>query len=127
GAMDFPKADEAAERLKLMLPPPIQQAMAQKDQSPAVMQLQGQLQQMQQMAEEHIAGLQQEMQQLQAKAQSKDDAILKEQNAAKEREIKWFQAWTDRLALFQKDGHANDANELAVLKLLQQDGQAEAG
>lgn len=126
GAMDFPKADEAAERLKLLLPPPIQQAIAQKDQSPAVMQLQGQLQQMQQMAEEHIAGLQQEMQQLQAKAQSKDDAVLREQNAAKQQEIEWFKAWTDRLGLFQKDGHANDANELAMLKLLQQDGQAEA-
>lgn len=99
GAMDFPKAEEAAERLKLLLPPPIQQAMAQKDQSPAVMQLQGQLQQIQQMAEQHIAELQQEMQQLQAKAQSKDDAIAREYNASKQFEIDKYKAITERMAL----------------------------
>jgi hypothetical protein len=116
GSMDFPKAEEAAERLKLLLPPPIQQAMAQKDQSPAVMQLQQQMQQMQQMAEEHIAGLQQEMQQATAKAQSKDDAILRERNAAAQIALdrfvaeqqaarEWFDAETKRLALFQKGAH----------------------
>jgi len=125
GAMDFPKADEAAERLKLLLPPPIQQSLSQKDQSPAVMQLQSQMQQMQQMAEEHIAGLTQEMQQLQAKASSKDDAMLREVNAQKANEIAWFKAWTERLALFQKDGHANDANELAVLEMMQSGAQSE--
>lgn len=126
GSMDFPKADEAAERLKLLLPPQIQQAMAQKDQSPAVMQLQGQLQQMQQMAEQAMQEMQQEMQQLQAKASSKDDAMAREMNAAKDRELAWYEAETARMAVLQKDGHANDAAELGVLKLMQQDNQADA-
>ena len=39
GSMDFPKAEEAAERLKLMLPPQIQQAMSKgKEMPPEVMQ-----------------------------------------------------------------------------------------
>lgn len=126
GSMDFPKADEAAERLKLLLPPPIQQALAQKDQSPAVMQLQGQLQQMQQAAEQQFQAMQQEMQRLQAKAQSNEAALAKEVNADRDRAIKWYEAETARLAVLQKDGHANDANELAVLEMLQSDGQAEA-
>ena len=99
GAMDFPKAEEAAERLKLLLPPPIQQALSQKDQSPAVMQLQGQLQQVQQVAQQHIEAMQQEMQQLQAKAQSKDDAILRERIAATQLEIDRYNAVTNRMKL----------------------------
>jgi hypothetical protein len=111
GALDFPKAEQVAERLKMMLPAPIQQQLqAGKDVPPEVMQLQGQLQQMRQMAEERIAELQQEMQQLQAKAQSKDDAILKEINAAKDREIKWYEAQTARIAALQ-------ANAVAAAKV----------
>lgn len=103
GSMDFPKADEAAERLKLLLPPPVQQAMAQKDQSPAVVQLQGQLQQMQQMAQQQIGDLQQQLQQAQAKASSKVADELKTQIAAEETRIAWYQAETARLAILQKD------------------------
>jgi hypothetical protein len=99
GSMDFPKAEEAAERLKLLLPPPIQQAMAQKDQSPAVMQMQSQMQQMQQQAQEQIQGMQQEMQQLQAKANSRDDAMLKEQNGRDQIAVARFSAVTARMAL----------------------------
>lgn len=110
GSMDFPKADEAAERLKMLLPPPIQQALAQgKDVPPEVAQLQGQMQQMQQAAQQQLQGMQQQMQQLQAKAQSKDDAILREQNVAKDRELAWFEAYTQRIAALQKAGVAASA------------------
>ena len=105
GSMDFPKAEEAAERLKLLLPPPVQQSLAQKDQSPAVMQLQGQMQQMQAQFQQAMQEAQQQMQQLQAKAQSKDDAVMREINAAKDRELAWFDAVTRRAAVLQKDAH----------------------
>ena len=107
GSMDFPKSEEAAERLKMLLPPPIQQALQQgKDVPPEVAQMQGQMQQMQQAAEQHIQGMQQEMQKLQAKAQSKDDAIMREVNAAKDRELAWYNAETARIAALQKPGIA---------------------
>jgi hypothetical protein len=107
GSMDFPKAEEAAERLKMLLPPPIQQAMAQgKDVPPEVAQLQGQMQQMQQAAEEHIQGMHQQMQQLQAKANSRDDAIMREQNIAEDRKLAWYNAETARIAALQKPGIA---------------------
>ncbi|HEY9468720.1 MAG TPA: portal protein, partial [Propionibacteriaceae bacterium] len=106
GSMDFPKADEAAERLKMLLPPPVQQAMAQKDQSPAVVQLQAQLQQMQQMAQQQMGELQQRLQQAEAKASSKVADELKAQIAQAELQIKWFEAQTARLAVLQKDAAA---------------------
>ena len=132
GAMDFPKADEAAERLKLMLPPQIQQALAQgKDgatASPEVMQLQGQMRAMQQQAQAQMQEMGQEMQRLQAKAQSNDAAMLREQTAqhtamldTERVKLDWFKAETDRLAVIQKDGHANGAQELAIAKLMQAD------
>jgi len=103
GSMDFPKADEAAERLKMLLPPPVQQAMAQKDQSPAVVQLQSQMQQMAQMAQQQLGELQQRLQQAEAKASSKVADELKQQIAARELEIKQYEAVTNRLAVLQKD------------------------
>lgn len=103
GSMDFPKADEAAERLKMLLPPPVQQAMAQKDQSPAVVQLQAQLQQMQQMAQQQMGELQQRLQQAEAKASSKVADELKAQIAQEQLRIDWFEANTARLAVLQKD------------------------
>lgn len=106
GSMDFPKADEAAERLKLFLPAPVQQAMAQKDQSPAVVQLQGQLQQMQQMAQQQMGELQQRLQQAEAKASSKVADELKQQIAFEQLKIDWYEAQTARLAVLQKDQQA---------------------
>ena len=90
GAMDFPDADELAERIKVMLPPPIQaqiQAKAQEGQSgqagmPPEMQaqvsnMQGQfqqaMQQMQQM-QQKMAELAQENQQLKAGTMQKEQA-----------------------------------------------------
>lgn len=106
GSMDFPKADEAAERLKMLLPPPVQQAMQQKDQSPAVVQLQAQMQQMQQMAQQQLGELQQRLQQAEAKASSKEADMLKAQISMRELDIKWYEAETARLAALQKNAQA---------------------
>lgn len=130
GAMDFPKAEEAAERLKLMLPPPVQQAMqAGKDVPPEVVQMQAQMQQMQQQAQEQMEAMQQEMQQLQAKAQNNEAAVISAINDAKRLERDWFDSYTKRLEVLQKDGHANNAQELAFAQFMQQqnNGQQQAG
>lgn len=69
GAMDFPKAEEAAERLKLLLPPPIQAKLAEgKDLPPEVVQAQQQVQQMAQQAQEMMQAAQEAMQQAQQEA-----------------------------------------------------------
>jgi hypothetical protein len=71
GAMDFPKADEAAERLKLFLPPQVQQALSEgKDMPPEVQQAMNQVQQMGQQLQEQQAMLAEEAQKVaQEKAQ----------------------------------------------------------
>lgn len=85
GAMDFPKSEEVAERLKALLPPQIQQTL-QKDekQSPEVMQMQQQIQQMQeqvqqqmQESQQHMKELDEENKQLKLQVQNKqgDNAI----------------------------------------------------
>lgn len=56
--LDWPGADDIAERLKLMLPPQVQ------GQSPQVAQMQQQMQQMDQMAKQAVGQLQQQLQQL---------------------------------------------------------------
>jgi len=68
--MDWPGADEMAARLKLLLPPQIQQA-EQKDteQSPEVQQVIGQAQQAIQQRDQQLQQAQQMMQQMQAKLQ----------------------------------------------------------
>ena len=134
GSMDFPKAEQAAERLQMLLPPQIQQSLSKdKKQSPEVMQLQGQMQQMQQQAQQQMEQMGQEMQKLQAKAQSNDAAMLREQTAqhsamleTERVKLDWFKAETDRLGVLQKDGHANDAQELAITKMMQADAHKAA-
>jgi len=125
-ASDFPGADEAAERLKMLLPPQIQQMLNSEDESPAVMQLKAQIQQMEQQAQEHMQAIQQEVSQLQAKAQSKDDAILREINADKDRELAWFEAETNRIAVLQKSSATNDANAIKAAGLEHQVHEGEA-
>lgn len=61
GSMDFPKAEEAAERLKLLLPPPIQQALAKgKELPPEAMAAMQQAEQTMAQAQQFAQGLQQE-------------------------------------------------------------------
>lgn len=127
GSMDFPKADEAAERLKLLLPAPIQQKLEQQDQSPATIQLQNMLQQVQQQAQQQIAELQQELQKAQAKADSKVADELKTAIAQEELKIAWYQAETARLAVFQKDAAASAQVNLDAAAQVDQAIQAEAG
>jgi hypothetical protein len=132
GAMDFPKADEAAERLKLLLPPQVQQAMAQKDQSPAVMQLQAQMQQMQMMAQQQMQEMGQELQKAQAKASQVEDKQIQAQVEAEkllqERQrisIEWFQAETERMKVVADAAHkqtqAAQAGEFKAADLHQKD------
>ena len=107
GSMDFPKAEEAAERWKLMLPAPIQQQMQKgKDVPPEVIQMQAQMQQMQQMAQQQMGELQQRLQQAEAKASSRVADELKAQIAQAELQIKWFEAQTARIGVLQKDAAA---------------------
>ncbi len=87
GAMDFPKADEAAERIKLLLPPPIQQAMAKgKQMPPEVMQA--------------MAQVEQQMQQLQQQAQAlaQEAATLEQEKAQNTADKAGLQAQLDKLA-----------------------------
>lgn len=91
GALDFPKAEEAAERLKLLLPPQVQQAMAQgKDLPPEAVQAMQQAeqamqqaQQMGQMAQQAMA----EVEQAQA-AVNADKAAADAQRSQTQADIK---------------------------------------
>ena len=103
GAMDFPKSDEVAERLKALLPPQIQQSM-QKDQkqSPEVMQMQQQMQQMTEQAQAQMQGIQQQLQQC-----AQENEQMKQELANKQGE----------LMLKAKDGQVNaqlKSEELAL-------------
>lgn len=67
GSMDFPKADEVAERLKLMLPPPIQAQMNQgKQLPPEIMQAQQQIEQAGQQLQAQQAEIEQQTAQLES-------------------------------------------------------------
>lgn len=72
GAMDFPKAEEAAERLKLLLPPPIQAKLNEgKELPPEIVQAMQQIQAQQQEIQQAAQALQQEIAQVeQQKAQN---------------------------------------------------------
>ena len=79
-------------------------------------------QQMQQMQEEL-----QKAQQALAQAQQKlSDKGLDAEKADKDRELEWFKAETERLAVLQKDGHQNDAQEMQIAQLMHDGAQAEA-
>lgn len=91
GAMDFPKADEAAERLKMLLPPPIQQALAQgKDLPPEALMAMQQAQQAMQSAQEQMAQLEQAAMQLaqEKAATDADKAAVQAQRAQIQADIK---------------------------------------
>jgi hypothetical protein len=68
--MDWPGADDVADRLKVMLPPQIQQLEAQKSQDPQVVALNGAMQQMQQQFTQQTQALTAKMQELTQQNQS---------------------------------------------------------
>jgi hypothetical protein len=75
-AMDWPYAEEIADRFKVMLPPPIQMLEAQKSKDPQVIGLTQQLQQVQQQSQQQIQAMGSELTKLQ-----QDNARLQTQVA----------------------------------------------
>ncbi len=101
-AMDFPKSDEVAERLKFLLPPQIQQTLGNDKKSPELMQMQAQFDEMQQEAQMAMQGIQQQLQECAA-----ENEKLKIQLANKQAEI----------AVKAQDGQVNaqlQAEELEI-------------
>lgn len=109
--MDWPGADEIADRMKAMLPPQVQQELkqGQEDGQPQIdPQVQQQMEQMAQMTE-HLS---QELQAAQAKLQSDEDKL----------DIERFKAQTDRMkviAELEQKGALTDAqlHQLALANL----------
>lgn len=125
-SLDAPQAQELSERAKFLLPPPLQQQVSEgKDPSPEVAQLKGQLQQLQQAAEQQMGELQEQLKQAQQKANSRESDMLKAQIDAKRLDIDWFEAQTKRLEVMQKDGHANDALELKIAEIIARRDEAD--
>jgi len=70
--------------------------------------------------------LQDTQQQLQKAEQKLSDKGLDADKAEKDRQLAWFEAETARLAVLQKDGHANDALEMKIAQMLQTHEQSAA-
>lgn len=88
GAMDFPKAEEAAERLKLMLPPQVQQSMNKDKRLPP------EVEQAMQMVEQQGQMLQQQAQEMQQEALKveQDKAQITAQKSALDSQAKSLDA-----------------------------------
>lgn len=93
--LDWPGADDIADRLKAMLPPQLQ------GQSPQVMQMRQQMQQMDQMARQAVSQLNQQIAQLQQQLQQEKShdaqAMLKADIDRKKLEIDEYNAVTNRM------------------------------
>jgi len=93
--LDWPGADDIADRLKAMLPPQLQ------GQSPQVMQMRQQMQQMDQMAKQAVGQLNQQIAQLQQQLQQEKShdaqAILQADIDRKKLEIDEYNAVTNRM------------------------------
>lgn len=86
GSLDFPKAEEAAERLRLLLPPPILAQLSEgKELPPEVVQAKQQVQQMAEQAQQMMQAAQQAMAEVQGEAASVD--ADKAQTAAQKAQI----------------------------------------
>jgi hypothetical protein len=128
-AMDWPGAEKMADRLKLMLPPQIQQSEQKHgEQSPEVQQVVAQAQQEIQQREQ---ALQEATQHIEAMAEKLRE--LEEQSALKAREveIKAYDAETTRLQVLQtaQAVTADDVQEIVMqmLQQLQTPGQIDSG
>lgn len=115
--LDWPGADDIADRLKAMLPPQLQ------GQSPQVMQMQQQMQQMDQHAKQAVSQLQQNIQQLQreleaAKTKEQVDLIDKQIQQHK-LEIDEYNAVTNRMKVTAPAMSPQDI-QMLVLQTVQQ-------
>lgn len=97
--LDWPGADDIADRLKVMLPPQLQ------GQSPQVMQMQQQMQQMDAQAKQAVGQLQQQLQALQQQLAAEKDnqqmELLRARIDEKKLEIDAYNAETNRLKVTQ--------------------------
>lgn len=134
--MDWPGAEEIADRLRLMLPPQIQQAaQSDKAQSPEVMQVMAQakqaiaqrdqqLQQAQVMMQQMNAKLQELMQNQQEKAvdlqiKGKELSLKEQETAIKARdtEIKAYEAETERMQALAPAFNQSEVQQLVIQTL----------
>jgi hypothetical protein len=115
--LDWPGADDIADRLKMMLPPQLQ------GQSPQVQQMQQQMQQMDGQAKQAVAQLQQQIQQLsqQLEAEKNKDqiAMIEAQIDARKVQIDEFNAVTNRMKVVSPGMSPQDIQAL-VLQTVQQ-------
>lgn len=129
--LDWPGADDIADRLKAMLPPQVQ------GQNPMVQQMQQQMQQMDGQARQAVGQLQQQLQQAQQDAQSKQmdyqlkakelelkqhEAQLRSQELqiqAHESQIKMHEAETKRLSAQSSAEHNQGKLQIEVMKAAQ--------
>jgi hypothetical protein len=109
-AMDAPQAQELAERAKLLLPPPLQQKLAQQDGKgdPAML-----MQQMQQQMEEQKRAIEEEAAKVQNE-KTEVDAQLARLEAKRQQMQAEFQASTAKL-----DAHAANMEAERLRRLLQ--------
>ena len=124
--MDWPQAEEIADRLKLMLPPQIQ-----KEENKEEGQIPPQVQQAIQMAQEHIQQqdqmlqqMSQQLQQAQAELQQKqfdsEKARIEAENAAVKLQIDQYNAETNRIKAMQDTQPQDNGVEAAKLVIEQQ-------
>ena len=128
-SMDWPMADAIAQRLKIMLPPQIQQAEQREgERSPEVMAIMAQAEQMQQQADqvmaqaaEEIQRLTQENEQLKAEQQTKQAEV---QIKAREVQIKEFEAQTERMQV-EASAQTEQINAMAAIQQPQEQASIE--
>jgi hypothetical protein len=121
--MDIPDADKISKRLSMLLPPQIQQAekaeeTGQQGPSPETMQVMQKSQQAIDQLKQMLQAAGEKVQELQAKANSKDAESFKAQLALKTADIDWYNAHTNRIAVLQKNAQATaqlDADTAAAL------------
>lgn len=108
--LDWPGADDIADRLKMMLPPQLQ------GQSPQVMQMQQQMQQMDAHARQAVGQLQQQLQTLQQQLAAEKDSqqmdLIRARIDEKKLEIDAYNAETNRLKVTQP---AMDPQQLQLM------------
>ena len=115
--LDWPGADDIAERLKLMLPPQLQ------GENPQVNQMKQKMQQMDMHAKDAVQTLQQQLQGLQGQLQvaktDQETAMLELQIDAQKLEIDKFKAITERIKVEREAFDPNQVQQL-VMQTMQQ-------